>query len=69
MVGGFVQYQEVGTGHHQLEQGQPRLFAPRKIRDLLENVVALEKEAAEDAPKIGHVVLEICGVELVQHGF
>src|SRR5262249_20290766 len=53
VVGRFVEQQEVGGAQQQPRDRQPRAFAPREHRDLLERVLLMEQEAPEQRAHLG----------------
>ena len=53
MVGGFVENEEVGRSDEHANEGDARSFSSGKDANFLKDVIAFEKEAAEDITR-GH---------------
>ena len=67
VVGRFVKYEEVGTAHHQFEEGDACLFSPAQVADELVDVVAAEEECAEEGACLFECDTEVA-YDLVEEG-
>ena len=68
MVRGFVEDQEIGAGHHEFQERQFCFLTPGQILYLLEDVVPVKAEPAQQLAQLDLVVFDVGGMHLFEHG-